>query len=67
MEKCKKCGSEFDVSRMSETTSGEWLCEECAKGESFCSRCERVINIQDDVFAKVSPGEYLCESCMNRY
>ena len=31
MEKCKKCGSEFDVSRMSETTSGEWLCEECAK------------------------------------
>ena len=67
MEKCKQCGSKFDVSRMCETTSGEWLCEECLKDATFCARCERAIDIKDEPFTKICPGEYLCESCMNRY
>jgi rubredoxin len=64
--KCKICGREFDPSEMYETVSGEWICEECAREATFCERCERVIDIVNEPFIKLSPGEYLCESCMIR-
>ena len=64
--KCKICGREFDPSEMYETVSGEWICEECAEEATFCSKCDRVIDIETEPFTKLSPGEYLCESCMIR-